>query len=110
MARPARKLWVTRTYARRRHRLWMHSMVLATLGWGTWWVVFFLRRLAPGLVPPLGVVGTISLLFAIPGLIIALLTFRARTSWLIFAHVPLFANASLLVMPWLEAELWGPQE
>ncbi|MFT5830222.1 MAG: hypothetical protein ACI9D0_000805 [Bacteroidia bacterium] len=38
---------------------------------------------------------------AVPGLLLALMTVRAKRSWLPFAAVAVFANASLLVMPWL---------
>ncbi len=85
----------------------MLSMTLASLGWGTWWIVFFLRRIAPELVPGLGIVAAISTGFAVPGLGIAILTLRARRSWLLFVTVPLFANAALLAFPWLAAELWS---
>ena len=105
MPRPARSIWVTRTYARRRHRSWMLSMTLASLGWGTWWSLLFLRKLAPDYTPGLLVPSTISTLFAIFGLLVAVLTFRARRSWMLFVTVPLLANTSLFFMPWLAAEL-----
>lgn len=82
-------------------------MTLASLGWGTWWIVFFLHRLAPGLVPGIGIVAAISTGFAVTGLVVAILTLRARRSWLLFAMVPLLANAALLAFPWLAAELWS---
>ena len=39
------------------------------------------------------------------GLVVALLTLRARRAWVLFALVPLFANGSLLFMPWFASEL-----
>ncbi|MAB79013.1 MAG: hypothetical protein CMJ89_06620 [Planctomycetes bacterium] len=84
----------------------MISMTLASLGWGTWWVMLFLHRFAPSLEPGLTAPNAISTLFAIPGLLLALATLRARRSWIAFALVPLFANASLLLVPTLAAELF----
>ena len=85
----------------------MLSMTLASLGWGTWWVMLFLRKLAPNLTPGLAVPSTISTVFAVLGLGVAVWTFRARRSWMLFVMVPLLANVSLLCMPWLAAELTG---
>ena len=105
MARPARTLWITRAYARRRHRSWHLAMMLATLGWGTWWCVLFVRHFAPGREIPFFVPATISTAAALLGLGIAVLTLRARRAWILFALVPLFANGSLLFVPWLAGEL-----
>jgi hypothetical protein len=107
MPRPARALWVTRAYARRRHRSWHLSMILATLGWGTWWCVLFLHRFAPRVEVPLLLPSIASTLLAATGLVIAVLTLRARRAWILFALAPLFANASLLLVPWLAGELGG---
>ena len=41
----------------------------------------------------------------IMGLAVALWTVRAKKSWLLFTLIPLFANASLLLVPWL-ARQW----
>ena len=38
-------------------------------------------------------------------LAIAALTVRARRTWMVFVMVPLFANGSLFVMPWLASGL-----
>src|SRR5262245_25036512 len=105
MARPARTLWITRAYARRRHRSWHLAMMLATLGWGTWWCVLLLHRLAPERELSLALPAALSSVAAVLGLLVALLTLRARRSWILFALVPLFANGSLLFVPWL-AEAW----
>jgi len=78
-------------------------MVLATLGWGTWWCVLLLHQLAPELQLSLSVPAAISIAAAVPGLLVALLTLRARRTWVLFALVPLFANGSLLFVPWLVA-------
>ena len=82
-------------------------MTLASLGWGTWWVVLIVRKLAPGLTLGIVVPGAISTAFALLGLGVAVLTLRARRSWILFVTVPLFANLSLLVVPWLASEVWG---
>jgi len=80
-------------------------MMLATLGWGTWWCVLIVRRLAPESEIPLVVPAAISTTAALLGLGIAILTLRARRAWILFALVPLFANGSLLFVPWLAREL-----
>jgi hypothetical protein len=80
-------------------------MMLATLGWGTWWCVLFLRRFAPEREIPLALPASISTAAALLGLLVAILTLRARRAWILFALVPLFANGSLLLVPWLAAEL-----
>jgi hypothetical protein len=107
MPRPARQIWVTRTYARTRHRSWMLSMTFASLGWGTWWLLLLGKKLAeddPGIFLP----SVVSTVFAVLGLGVALLTLRARRAWMLFALIPMLANASLLAMPWLAAELTSP--
>jgi len=80
-------------------------MMLATLGWGTWWCVLLVRRLAPAREIPLALPASISTAAAVLGLVIAILTLRARRGWILFALVPLFANGSLLFVPWLVDEL-----
>ena len=82
-------------------------MTLASLGWGTWWIVLFLRKLAPDIAPGILVPSVISTVFAVLGLSVAVLTFRARRSWMLFVTIPLVANVSLLCIPWLAGELWG---
>lgn len=104
MPRPSRAIWVTRAYARRRHRSWHLAMILATLGWGTWWCVLLVHRLDPGREIPLALPAAVSTVFAVLGLVVALLTLRARRAWVLFALFPLFANGSLLLMPWLAGE------
>jgi hypothetical protein len=99
VARPVRKLWRIRTVVRRRHRTWMVSMTLASLGWGVWWLTAFLMRFAPAHAPSVGSAVTVSCLFASVGFLIALATIRARLSWILITLIPLLANASLLVLP-----------
>jgi hypothetical protein len=82
----------------------MASMTLASLGWGTWWVLLFLRRFfgySPGLFLP----SVVSTVFATLGLGLAVWCFRAQRSWLLFVMIPFLANLSLLFMPWLAEEL-----
>jgi len=83
----------------------MVAMTLASLGWGTWWLVLLLWRIDPHWVPPEAVPDTISTVFALLGLMVALATIRKGKGWLLFASVPLVANGSLLLVPWLAAEL-----
>jgi hypothetical protein len=105
MPRPARAIWVARTYARRRHRSWMLAMSLATVGWSAWWLALLLHRLDVGLAPGFRLTTAVSTSCAILGLGIAILTLRARRTWILFALFPLFANASLLGLPWLVGRL-----
>jgi hypothetical protein len=109
MARPLRGLEVTRRYARRRHRTWMLSMTLASLGWGCWWAALFVAKYT-SIVPDWRWVEVAAALFAAPGLVVALLTVRAQRTWLFFAAVPILANAGLLVLPVvLPDNLFGPR-
>ena len=84
----------------------MASMSLATLGWGAWWLALIGVKIAPGSADVLALVATVvSGLFALLGLLIAAATLRARRTWILFVLLPLFANASLLAMPWLASVL-----
>ena len=80
-------------------------MTLAAVGWGVWWTGLLLARLAPWLSPDFlsgrTLITVLSVACAVPGLLFALSTVRAKRSWLPFAAVAVFANASLLAMPWL---------
>ncbi len=87
-----------RTHVRRRHRTWIASMTLATAGWAVVWTTLFLRRFAPGWAPEMVHAWWIALIFALPGLFLALFTVRARLIWVLLAAVPLFANASLVCL------------
>ena len=80
-------------------------MTFATLGWGTWWVLLFVHKLVPERELGLFVPSVVSTTFAVLGLGLALLTVRARRSWILFVLVPVFANAGLLFVPWLATEL-----
>jgi hypothetical protein len=83
----------------------MTSMTLASLGWGTWWVLLVSRKVF-GYTPALLLPGVVSTSFAVVGLLVALLSFRARRSWMLFVMIPFLANITLLAMPWLASELW----
>ena len=98
MARPLRSLWVTRRYATGRRRMWMISMALATLGWGCWWGALFVAKFTE-MVPDARWVGTSAALFAVPGFLMAILTVRAQSTWMLFAGVALLANVGLLLLP-----------
>ncbi len=83
-------------------------MSLATLGWGAWWCALFVHHFAPGFEFPLALPAAISTAAALIGLVVAILTLRARRAWILFALVPLFANGSLLFVPWLAQEFVRP--
>lgn len=77
----------------------MLSMTLASLGWGVWWFALVLRELAPRFAPSLATIFGVSCSFAALGFLCGLVTLRARLAWALITCVPLFANASLLVLP-----------
>jgi hypothetical protein len=101
MARPVRRLWKVRTVVRRRHRTWMASMSLASLGWGSWWITVFLMRYAPAHAPSLAATSWFAGVFAGFGLLAAIWSIRARRTWLLFTTIPMLANGSLFLVPWL---------
>jgi hypothetical protein len=80
-------------------------MTLAAVGWGVWWTGLVLARFAPWIAPEFWsgrtLITVLSVACAVPGLVLGLSTMRAKRSWLPFAMVAVFANASLLVTPWL---------
>ena len=80
-------------------------MTLASLGWGAWWVALFLRWLGPEWSPGIGPPSVVGSVFAAGGLGLALFAVRAQRSWLMFILIPLMANASLLVLPWMAKAL-----
>lgn len=77
----------------------MLSMTFASLGWGAWWMLVFLTRVAPEHAPSSRVVQWIGVAFAVPGFLVALWTIRAKLAWIVVTLVPLAANGSLLAMP-----------
>ncbi|MEM7307917.1 MAG: hypothetical protein AAF682_14660 [Planctomycetota bacterium] len=83
-------------------------MTLATGGWAGWWIALVVGKLAPeavgGIVVAASVIGA---LLAFPGLLMAGLALRARRTWILFVLVPVFANVTLLVMPWLATGVLG---
>ncbi len=97
----ARRLRRVRIGVRRRHRTWMASISLATLGWGVWWTGFLLWRLAPEHAPPAVWVHALSGVLAAVGLVAALVSVRSNLAWLLLTALPLGANLSLLSMPLL---------
>jgi len=101
MARPLRGQWQIRTIVRRRHRTWVAAMVMATFGWGAWWITALLYKFAPGSQPSLLTTYVVASVFALAGFGLALFSIRARLIWILLAGVPLFANGSLLMMPLL---------
>jgi len=86
---------------RRRHRTWMLSMSLATLGWGAWWIAAILWKTAPSFGPDLAVVNWIARGFALGGFVAALLAVRARRAWLLITLLPLLANVGLFFVPFV---------
>src|SRR5262245_31066644 len=105
MARPLRRLYPIAPITRRRHRTWMVAMTFATAGAGVWGIGLVWMRVAPQTAPSFGGTFTLSSAFAVPGFILALLTLRARLSWLLLTLVPLLANGMLIVLPYLAMHL-----
>jgi hypothetical protein len=79
----------------------MRSMILATLGWGGWWVFTLVSRAAPSLAPPVVVPALIGCTLGAVGLLMALWSLRAQRAWILFTLAPLFANAALIAFPWI---------
>lgn len=84
-------------------------MTLASLGWGSWWVALFVHHFFPGIVDGFGLTSVVSTSFALFGLGISVLTLRGQRSWLLFVLIPIFANASLLFLPWMVLDLLDAQ-
>ena len=99
MVRPGRQLASWKRVVRRRHRTWMLSMTLATLGWGTVWVTVVLMKLAPEWAPGVEAAEWIASVFAFAGVCCGIFTLRAKLAWILITGIPLFANGSLLVLP-----------
>ena len=74
-------------------------MTLATLGWSVVWGTLAAAKL--GWVAPARWVYVIAALPALAGVWYALLTIRARKIWLLMAAVALFANGTLIALPFL---------
>lgn len=91
-------------YARRRHRSWIRSMMVASVGWGVWWVFFFVLRLDHGAIVALPWVQGVTCALGVLGLGVALFSLRAARAWVLFVLFPLLANASLFFVPWLVEE------
>jgi hypothetical protein len=87
--------------ARRRHRTWVMSMTLATMGLAVWGAIVVWMRLDRAGAPSLETAFLASSCFSLPGWILGVLTVRAKRSWLLFALVPIAFNTMLLVLPWL---------
>lgn len=89
-------------------------MVLATAGWAVWWVTFVLARWAPGWAPGLPVPASslvvaawVAFAVAAVGFLMAVFTLRARRVWVLLAAVPMFANGSLMLLPWIADDMAG---
>jgi hypothetical protein len=99
MVRPGRQLTKWKRVVRRRHRTWMLSMTLASLGWGTVWLTVVLMKLLPEWAPGVVPAQWIACSFAFAGFCCGVFTLRAKLAWILITAVPLFANGSLLVLP-----------
>lgn len=88
-----------RRVVRHRHRTWMLSMTMASLGWGAWWLALLLRAVAPSVAPGVWPTMWVSCACAAVGFAWGLVTLRAKLAWVALAAIPLCANASLLLLP-----------
>jgi hypothetical protein len=77
----------------------MRAMTLATFGWGLIWGALASSKL--GWTPPVEWVYLAAMTPGGVGLVYALLTIRARRTWLFMALVAVFANGSLVALPFL---------
>ncbi|MBL8804336.1 MAG: hypothetical protein JNN27_20230 [Planctomycetes bacterium] len=105
MPRPLRRLYAAPAAARRRHRTWMVAMTLATFGAAVWGAALVWRYVEPESAPGLGAVWMLASAFTAPGFLLAFLTLRAKTAWLLLAAIPLAANGMMLVLPYLALKL-----
>lgn len=80
-------------------------MVLATAGWGVWWLTIVLSRWAPESAPSPLTAAWVGFAFAAVGIFLAIFTLRARPVWVLLAAVPMFANGSLMFLPWVADDL-----
>ena len=74
-------------------------MTLATLGWGVVWGALALAKM--GWSAPVQWIYGLAAIPALAGLWYSLLTIRAKRVWLVMAVVALFANGTLLALPFL---------
>lgn len=79
-------------------------MTLATFGWGVVWGALGLAKLGIWEAPVRGVY-TLAAMPAALGIAYALATVRARRAWVFMAAIALFANGSLLALPFV----FGPE-
>lgn len=83
----------------------MVSMTLATFAMAVWGCALVWKRVAPEGSPGFQAVFLVSCLFAIPGLLLGMLTLRARFGWMMLALVPIGANGMALALPWIALKL-----
>ena len=74
-------------------------MTLATFGWGVIWGALASSKL--GWTPPVHWIYLAAMGPGTLGLVYALLTVRARRAWVFMALVAIFANGSLVALPFL---------
>ena len=74
-------------------------MILATAGWGTWWLSLLALRFAPEIFPGETLVYSVTCTLAAIGTFLAIFSIRARLIWVLLAAVPICSNVSLLLMP-----------
>ena len=74
-------------------------MTLATFGWGVIWGALASSKL--GWTPPITWIYLAAMIPGSLGLFYAFFTIRARRAWLFMAVVALFANGSLVALPFL---------
>jgi hypothetical protein len=94
-------MWKMRTVVRRRHRTWMFSMSMASLGWAVWWTTLVIARFVPDATPDLRITEWAAGACAVLGFLAALWAFRAKLAWILIMSIAVFANGSLLLMPWI---------
>lgn len=92
------------TRVRRRHRHWMRAMTLATAGWAVVWGSLWLSKLGLYEAPERWVY-TLGAMPAALGLAYSVASLRVRPAWMFMAAVAVFANGSLLALPFL----FGPE-
>lgn len=76
-------------------------MSMATLGWGIWWITLVIAHFVPSAQPDVRFTGWGAGICGAIGFLAAIWAFRAKLAWLLIMSIALFANGSLLLMPWI---------
>lgn len=66
-----------------------------------WWTTLVIARFVPDATPDLRITEWAAGVCSVVGFLAALWAFRAKLAWILIMSIALFANGSLLFMPWI---------